>query len=105
MLGILGNIGNPTSYTSSNGEGLFLFISNIFKLAGVIAGILLIIRIISAGYLYLSAQGDPKKFQQAGDTITQSVLGLVVIASAFILAGLVERFTGIKILNPVIYGP
>lgn len=105
MLGILGNIGNPTSYSSSNGEGLFLFISNLFRLAGVIAGILLIIRIISAGYLYLSAQGDPKKFQQAGDTITQSILGLVVIAGAFIIVGLIARFTGINILSPTIYGP
>lgn len=105
MLGLLGNITNPTKYTSTNGEGLFLFISNIFKLAGVIAGIILIFRIITAGYTYLSAMGDPKKFQQASDTITQSFLGLVVVAAAFILAGLVARFTGINILNPTIYGP
>lgn len=105
MLQILGPITNPTKYVSTNGEGLFLFISNIFKLAGVIAGIVLIFRLISAGYLYLSAMGDPKKFQAAGDTITQSFLGLVVVAAAFILAGLVARFTGIDILNPTIYGP
>jgi len=105
MLGILGNITNPTAYASSNGEGLFNFISNIFKLAGVIAGIVLIFRIITAGYAYLSAMGDAKKVQAAGDTITQSVLGLVVVAAAFIIASLVARFTGINILNPTIYGP
>lgn len=105
MLGILGNITNPTTYTSTNGEGLFMFMSNLFKLAGVIAGIILIFRLISAGYFYLSALGDPKKFQQASDMITQSVLGLVIVAGAFIIAGLVARFTGINILNPTIYGP
>jgi len=105
MLGILGNITNPTAYASSNGEGLFMFISNLFKFAGVIAGIVLIFRLITAGYTYLTAQGDPKKFQQAGDTITQSVMGLVVVAGACIIAGLVSRFTGINILNPTIYGP
>lgn len=105
MSSIFGSITNPTSYTGDAGEGLFLFLSNIFKLAGVIAGIILIIRLISAGYLYLSALGDPKKFQQAGDTITQSILGLVIVAAAFIIAGLVGRLTGIDILNPVIYGP
>lgn len=105
MLGLLGNITNPTKYASSNGEGLFLFISNLFKLAGVIAGIVLIFRLITAGYSYLMSNGDPKKIQQAGDTITQSVLGLVVVAAAFIIAGLVARFTGINILNPTIYGP
>jgi len=104
MLGLLGNISNPTTYTD-NGQGLFVFISNVFKLAGVIAGVVLIYRLISAGYIYLSANGDPKKFQQATDTINQSLLGLVVVAGAFILAGLAGRLTGIDILNPVIYGP
>lgn len=107
MLGIFGNITNPYSgnYVSSQGEGLFLFLSNLFKLAGVVAGIILIVRLIGAGYTYLSAIGDPKKFQQASDTITQSILGLVIVAGAFILAGLVGRLTGIDVLNPVIYGP
>lgn len=105
MLGLLGTITNPTTYNSTNGEGLFNFISNIFKLAGAVASIILIFRLISAGYYYLSAQGDPKKFQQAGDTITQSILGLVIVAGAFILAGLVGRLTGIDILNPTVYGP
>lgn len=105
MIGLLGTITDPTKYNSQNGEGLFLFMSNVFKFAGVVAGIILIFRIISAGYMYLSAQGDPKKFQAAGDTITQSILGLVVVAAAFIIAGLVERFTGVSILNPIIYGP
>jgi len=105
MLGLLGNITNPSIYTSTQGEGLFTFISNIFKLAGTIAGIILIFRLITAGYTYLSANGDPKKFQQAGDTITQSILGIVIIAGAFVLAWLVSRLTGIDIINPTIYGP
>lgn len=105
MLQLLGTVSNPTAYNSSNGQGLFLLISNIFKLAAVIAGIILIFRIISAGYLYLSAQGDPKKFQQATDTINQSFTGLIVVAGAFLLAWMVARFTGIDIINPTIYGP
>ncbi|MFA7301773.1 MAG: hypothetical protein WC069_05660 [Candidatus Shapirobacteria bacterium] len=106
MFGLLGTITNPsTTYASTSGDGLFLFISNIFKLSAVIAGIILIIRIISAGYLYLSSQGDPKKFQQAGDTITQSILGMVIVASTFVLVWLIARFTGIDIINPTIYGP
>lgn len=107
MLGIFGSITNPYSgqYNTAQGEGLFVFISNIFKLAGVVAGIILIVRLIGAGYIYLSASGDPKKFQQATDTINQSILGLVIVAGAFILAGLVGRLTGIDILNPIITGP
>jgi len=37
--------------------------------------------------------------------IWQSLLGLLVIASSFVLAGLAERLTGINIINPDIHGP
>jgi len=30
---------------------------------------------------------------------------MVIIASAFIIAGVIGRITGINILNPTIYGP
>jgi hypothetical protein len=105
MIGILGNILNPTKYASTQGEGLFVFLSNLFKLAGVIAGIIFIVQLITAGYDYIASSGDPKKFQTAGNKILQSLLGLVIIAGAFLLAGLVSRLTGINILNPTIYGP
>jgi len=105
MIGILGNILNPTKYQSVQGEGLFVFLSNLFKFAGVIAGIIFIVQLIAAGFDYIASSGDVKKFQNAGNKILQSILGLVIIASAFLLAGLVSRLTGINILNPTIYGP
>jgi cytochrome bd-type quinol oxidase subunit 2 len=108
MIQIFGSIKAPVDnqyFNYTKGEGLFLFISNLFKFAGVIAGIYMVIQLITAGYLYMSTEGDPKKATQAWTKIWQSILGIVIIASAFIIAGLVERFTGIKILNPEIYGP
>jgi len=106
IFGIFGSITNPLpKYTSTSGEGLFVFISNLFKLIGTLAGIYMVFQIIMAGYGYISANGDSKKTEAAWAKIWQSVVGLVIIASAFIIAGLVERFTGINILNPVIYGP
>jgi len=105
MIGIFGNIVNPTTYTSSGGSGLFTFLSNILKFVGVIGGIYMIIQIIMAGFDYISASGDTKKTEIAWAKIWQSILGLVIISSAFIIAGLVGRFTGINILKPTIYGP
>ena len=102
-----GTVANPLAgkYDSANGQGLFLFLSNIFKLIGTLAGIYMVFQIIMAGYNYISAAGDAKKTEAAWNQIWQSILGLVIVASAFVIAGLVERFTGIKILNPTIYGP
>ncbi len=105
MIGIFGTITNPTKYNSVKGQGLFTFLSNFFKLAAVIAGLYFIIQIIMAGFDYINASGDAKKTEIAWGKIWQSLLGMVIISAAFIIAGLVGRFTGINILNPQIYGP
>lgn len=109
MTGFFGDITAPlnNSYFNNNlkGAGLFLFISNLFKLAGLIGGLFMIVQFIQAGYAYISANGDSKKIEAAWAKIWQSILGLVIISSAFILAGVIGRITGINILKPTIYGP
>jgi hypothetical protein len=104
--GLIGTVNNPNpQYGGAAGEGLFKFMSNLFKLAGTIGGLFLVFQLVTAGFGYLTAEGDAKKTAMAWAKIWQSLLGLIIIASAFILAGVAERLTGIKILNPVIYGP
>ena len=105
MFSIIGNIDNPTPYSSTNGSGLFALLSNILKLVGAIAGIFFIIQIILAGFGYISANGDPKKTEAAWNKIWQSLIGLIIITSAFVIAGFVSRITGINLLQPTIYGP
>lgn len=106
--GFFGSITSPYSgkYRSlPAGAGLFLLISNAFKLISVIAGLYFIVQLFMAGYLFMSAENDPKKLQVAQGKIFQAALGLAVIASAFVIAAVASRFTGINILNPTIYGP
>ena len=109
--GLLGNITPPPALSKyfkpgqEKGQGLFTFISNIIKLVAVIAGLLMIIQFIMAGYEFIAAGGDAKKIEAAWAKIWQSLIGIVIIASAFTLAGLVERLTGLDIINPIIYGP
>lgn len=99
-------IANPNpKYPSLEGSGLFTFLSNVFKFIAIAGGIFLIIQIIMAGFDYINAAGDVKKTEAAWAKIWQSILGIIIISSAFIIAGLVGRFTGINILNPTIYGP
>ena len=102
---IFGTVANPTGYTSTGGSGLFLFLGNVLKLVGTIAGIYMVVQLIMAGYTYISAAGDEKKTLQAWGMIWQSVLGMVIIASAFVIASIVTQLTGINILSPKIYGP
>ncbi len=90
--------------STSNGEGIFLFINNIFKIAAVVAGIYLVAQLILAGFAYINANGDPKKVTAAWDKIWQSILGLVIIVTSLALAGLIGKFLGINILSPTING-
>lgn len=102
---IFGTINNPTAYSSSNGQGLFTLLSNLFKLAAAAGAIFVVFQIISAGFMYISAAGDPKKFEAAWNKIWQAMLGLIIIAVAFTIAAVIGKITGIDPLNPKIYGP
>lgn len=105
MLGLFGNITNPTKYASAQGQGLFTFLGNILKFAAAAGGIYMIIQIILAGFDYINAAGDSKKTEAAWAKIWQSLVGLAIISAAFIIAGVIGRLTGINILSPEIYGP
>ncbi|MFA6184543.1 MAG: hypothetical protein WCT51_02615 [Candidatus Shapirobacteria bacterium] len=101
MASIFGNISNPTSFANGP-QGFFDFLSAIFKVAGTVAGIFFIIKIIMAGFSYLNAGGDEKKISQAWATIWQSIVGFVIVASAFVIASVIGNLTGINILNPTL---
>ena len=101
---IFGKIDNPTTLTDGP-QGFFNFLSTIFKFSGVIAGLFFVVKIILAGFGYLSANGDEKKVAAAWATIWQSIIGLIIVSSAFVIAGVIGYIFGIDILNPTISGP
>jgi hypothetical protein len=78
----------PTSglATSTSGSGLILLISNLFKFSIVIAGIYTLFNLVQAGYGFISAGGDAKVVQKSWERIWRSVLGLVIVAGAMLLA-------------------
>lgn len=107
IIGLFGEIANPTKYglTGEKGQGLFDFMGNLFRLVAVIAGIYFVVQLIMAGFEYISSNGDVKRTELAWAKIWQSLLGIVIISAAFIIAGVIGRLTGINILSPEIYGP
>ncbi len=105
---VVGTIKNPLTYGSVTGGGFILFFTNILRVFFVVAGILAFLNFIIAGFQYMTAAGDPKALQAAWDRIWQSLLGLILIISSFVLAALFGYLifgdAGF-ILNPKIYGP
>lgn len=100
-------ITGPTAY-GSGASGIIIFFTNIVRLVFVVAGIYAFLNFIIAGYQYMSAGGDAKALQAAWGRIWQTLIGLVIVVTAFLLTSLVSYLlfgNATYILNPQVYGP
>ena len=105
MLQILGKITPPDEISKLGGDdkgsGIFIILNRIFTLIGVAAGIFFVIQILLAGFAYISASGDQKKTEAAWTKIYQSIIGLVIVSSAFVLTAVIGKLVGMNsILEP-----
>jgi hypothetical protein len=104
----LDKFNNSYGDVNSAGGGLVGLISNLLKLVFVVAGIYTLINIVSAGIMYISAGEKPEIVQQAWNKILMSLIGLAIMAGAFIIVAIVSYVLfgdPMVILNPTIYGP
>lgn len=87
----------------SGGFGRIL--NMVLQLLIVVAGVYALINFILAGYTFLSAGDDPKKIESAWGKIWQTIIGLVVVAGAFVIAALIGILVfgdATFILSPII---
>lgn len=88
--------------------GILIFITRLIQLTFVIGGIWVVWNVVSAGFIYLGSDGDPKAHEKVRNQITMSVIGLLILVSSYGFAALIGViFFGQAdfILNPVIQGP
>jgi hypothetical protein len=110
---IFGSIEEPAgvdkynAQAGANGLGLMVFISNILRLGGIVAGLWVFMNFILAGWTYITAAGDTGAAKKVQDKLTMSVIGLVLIVASYTLAamlGLLLFGDAGYILNPTIKG-
>lgn len=63
-----------------------------------LAGVALFIMLVVGGFGYLTSSGDPKKLEQAKQTITYAAIGIVLMAAAFLILRTIAYFTGVDVL-------
>lgn len=88
--------------------GLITLLNAVLRIIFAVAGIWAFLNIIIAGFGFISAGGDPKKVTAAWTRIWQSLLGLLIIVTSFILAailGLLFFKDATYILNPKFKAP
>jgi len=89
----------------ADGIGIIIFASNIIKLVTIVAGLIVFINFILAGYNYITADGNASAHEKARNQITMSVVGLILIVMAYTITALISLFVfgdAGYILNPVV---
>jgi hypothetical protein len=66
------------------------FISTVLALLGI----LLVILILYAGFIWMTSQGDPGKIKKAKDMLYQAIIGLVIVFAAFAITNFVFSALG-----------
>lgn len=80
-------------------EGLEGVFENIIAVALGFAAIALFIMLIVGGYQYLTSGGNPKSLESARKTLTSAILGMVLVASAYLILRFIGVFTGADVEN------
>lgn len=78
---------------------LTLVLSAVIGLITIVAGIWFFIKILLAGFSYISSGGDKNKIQESQHTIINSLIGIVIVVGAYALTSLLGKILGLDILN------
>lgn len=79
--------------------------ANVVSVALALAGLALFAMLIIGGFKYLTSGGDPKAAEQAKNTLTYAILGLVIMVVAYLIMRFLENLTGLTLTKFVIPGP
>lgn len=86
--------------TAKVGGQLNKVFSTLIGLMTIVAALWFMIQFITAGIQWISSGGEKSNLDQARDKITHSLIGLIIVVSAWIVIGLIGKVIGLEILNP-----
>jgi uncharacterized membrane protein len=97
--GALESLGTLQSESGLPEGDLYQTVGGIINIILGLIGLILVVLIIYAGFLWMTAQGDSKKVDQAKDIIKNAIIGILVTLLAygiaqFVLTALTESLGG-----------
>ncbi len=92
--------GKGNAANTATGIQLNKLLSTVVGIMTVIAAIWFIIQFIVAGFQWIQSGGEKNNLEQARDKITNSLIGLIIVVSAWIVMGVIGKIVGLDILNP-----
>lgn len=73
----------------AEGKGLTEIVGSIINAALGFLGIIFLVLLLYAGFLWMTAQGEDANVKKAKGMITQAVIGLVIVVAAFAISNFV----------------
>jgi hypothetical protein len=78
--------------------------TNVVVALTAFVGVALFIMLIIGGYGFLFSGGDQKKLEKARGTLTNAIIGVVVIVVAYLILRTIQLFTGVNVTQFTIPG-
>ncbi len=78
-----------------------LFQSVVVAIVSLVGGALFIMLLIG-GFRFLVSGGDQKKLEQAKNTLTSAIIGVVVIVVAYLILRTIQVFTGVEVTKFIV---
>ncbi len=86
-------------------QGFQYIFENIVTVILSLAGIVLFILLITGGFKLITAGGEAPKIQEAKNTITFAIAGIVLIALSFLILRVIYVITGVDVTQFNVYLP
>ena len=83
---ILSGLTDAAGDNYDTGADIYVIIGNIVSALLGVMGVLFMVLLVYAGFLYLTAAGETGKVDKAKKLISQSIIGLVIIVGAYALS-------------------
>ena len=99
-LGVIGEFFCARRTTVEVGNKLNTALSGIVGFLTIIAALWFLIQFIIAGFNWINAGVDKGRAQEAREKITNAVVGLLVVVSAWVIVAIIGSLVGLEILNP-----
>lgn len=91
------NIGDETKSRVAINDSLGSFVSRSFSAVILVAGLATFMYLVYAGLQWIMSGGDKGKLEDARSKITNGIIGLAIVASAWAIYLLIDYFFGIGI--------
>lgn len=96
----LGTVQFPAGFSLNSSK----ILNNLVGVFIAVGGLVFFFMLLFGGIKFMTAGGDPKNAEAARKTITNAVIGLIIVVSAFLVTTVLGELLGIPFLKPVIPG-